>query len=88
MVNSQRDSHDWDRVEEVYPGMSSRSIRVFELPHPTTRSLAPAAPVSAAFASLVSEMELVLDPKMVGAGRIPAKRLKRPFFISGISGIA
>lgn len=56
--------------------------------HPTTRSLAPTAPVSAALARRVREMDEVLDPKMAGAGRIPAKRLNSPALRSGISGMA
>ena len=30
----------------------------------------------------------MLDPRIAGAGSIPANRLNKPFFISGISGIA
>lgn len=42
----------------------------------------------AAAASFVSEIELVLDPRIVGAGRIEARLRRRASFKAGISGIA
>lgn len=61
--------------------------------YPTTRSelleaSSPLRPLPAAEASLVSEIELVLLPRMAEAGSPAPKRWNRPVFISGISGIA